>query len=289
MDDSDGLEALEVRFRRIARTLPADLLGADDDAILADLGGDAERLLGFYTQDGVERALEAYGVFDTLRARGYSRFSVSLDLDEFTHDLRVYADDYLVCECRLRQARGATDPCFAEWQRRFVPELLVVEWLSLEDQRRQFDARRPRLPGQRHPGSGVGAEVMTLLTLCARRLKLHGLIEVPERFHNAVIYRRRTHFFDPIMEGRFLALVDLLEGRSLNALAWAMERGAVIDTRTGEPVAWPAREQVCPLDGRLWDYFELPAWRSTCAAERQAMTGCLIIEPAKDGDDGLLT
>lgn len=289
MDESHEHDDLEARFRRIARTLPPELLGSDDDAILADFGGESERLLGFYTREGIERVLEAYGVFETLRGQGYSRFMVKFDLDEFTHNLKVFADDLLVCECRLRRAKGASDPCVAEWQRRFVPELLVVEWLSLEDPRRTFDARRPRLPGQRYPGSGVGAEVMTMLTICARRLRLHGLIEVPERFHNAVIYRRRTHFFDPMMEGRFLALVDLLEGRSLGEVAWAMENGAVIDTRDGKPVAWPAREQVCPLDGRLWDYFELPAWRSTCAAEHHAMTGCLRIEPGGTVDSGSMT
>ena len=280
-DAEDEIDALEARFRRIARTLPEDELGAGDDAILADLGGGEDRLLGFYTVGGIERALEAYGVYDSLRGQGYTRFAVTFELDDFTHDLKVFADDMLVCEARLRRARGASDPCVAEWQRRFMPELLMVEWLSLEDPRRAFSPDRPRLPGQRHPGSGVGAEVMLLLTICARRLGLHGLIEVPERFHNAVIYRRRTHFFDPIMEGRFLALVDLLDGRSLGEVAWAMENGAVIDTRDGAPIEWPAREQVCPLDGRLWDYFELPAWRSTRAAEHRALTGHLriITEP----------
>lgn len=280
MSTDHDLDALEARFRRIARTLPEDVLGADDEALLDDFGGGAERLLGYYTVDGVSRALEAYGVFDALRARGYAQFTVAFEFDDFSHDLKVFGDGLLVCECRLRRARGASDPCVAEWQRRFRPELLVVEWLSLEDPRRDFDERRPRLPGQRHPGSGVGAEVMTLLTICARRLKLHGLIEVPERLHNAIIYRRRTHFFDPIMEGRFLALVDLLDRHSLSELAWAMERGAVIDARDGAPILWLPREQVCPLDGRLWDYFELPAWRSTCAAERHALAGNLRIESA---------
>lgn len=274
------LERLEARFQRIARRLPDAALGADDVDILSSLGraGD-ERLLGFYTTDGVLHALEAYGVLASLRRRGYARFEVRFALDEFAHTMRLFGDDLLLCDCRLRRARGVEDPCFAEWQRRFVPDLLVVEWLALEDPRGDFSPERPRLPGQRHPGSGVGAEVFMMLIICAQRLGLHGLSETPERFHNALMYSHRAHFFDPIMQGRFLALADLVKTHALADVAWAMERGAVIDTRSGAPIEWQAREQVSPMDRRLLDYFDLPAWRETVEAERAALGPNLAIEP----------
>lgn len=264
------LAELEARFTRIARRLPDAALGGDDAAIFESVGG-GERLLGFYTPAGVLHALEAYGVLTALRARGYAQFEVRFDLNDFVHTMRLFGDDSLLCDCRLRRARGVEDPCFAEWQRRFRPELLVVEWLALEDPRGEFSAERPRLPGQRHPGSGVGAEVFMMLLISARRLSLHGLIEVPQRFHNALMYSRRAHFFDPLMQGRFLAIADLVRGRSLAEVAWAMERGAIIDTRTGEPITWPVREQACPIDRRLFDYFDLPAWRETCEATRREL------------------
>lgn len=270
--------ALERRFRRIARQLSDDLLGADDHTLIDGLGSSAERLLGFYSQVGVEHALEAYGVFNTLRARGYRHFEVRFELDDFTHGLRVYGDGALLCDCRLRQARGASDPCIAVFQRDFEPELLVVEWLSLADPRAQFTAKRPQLPGQTHPGSGVAAEVFTLLTVSARRLGLHGVLEVPERLHNALLYGRRAHFIDPLMEGRFLALAELARQHSLAELAWAMEAGRIIDTRTDTPVVWAPREQLHPLDGRLWSYFDLPAWRDTSEHERHALSGKLRVD-----------
>lgn len=275
------LDALEARFQRIARSLPDEALGGDDAEILTSLGRAGDRLLGFYTTDGVLHALEAYGVLSTLRARGYSQFEVQFALDDFAHTMRLFGDSHLLCDCRLRRARGTSDPCFAEWQRRFVPDLLVVEWLSLEDPQGSFSPERPRLPGQRYPGSGVGAEVFMMLLISTRRLGLHGLIEVPERFHNALMYSRRAHFFDPIMQGRFLALADLVRRESLADVAWAMETGRVIDTQSGAPVEWPVRAQVCPVDRRLLDYFDLNAWRRTCAEERAALGPRLLIEPAE--------
>lgn len=272
------LDALEARFQRIARSLPDDVLGGDDNEILESLGRVGDRLLGFYTTDGVLTGLEAYGVLATLRERGYQRFELQFELDDFAHTMRLYGDDLLICDCRLRRARGVEDPCFAEWQRRFLPDLLVVEWLALEDPRGSFNPARPQLPGQRRPGSGVGAEVFMILMICAQRLGLHGIIEVPERFHNALMYSRRAHFFDPLMQGRFLALADLVKRSDLGDVAWAMEDGRVIDTRDGSSVTWPVREQVCPIDPRLLEYFDLEAWRRTCAQERAALGPHLRID-----------
>jgi len=273
--------AVEDRFQRIARRLPEELLtGQDGDGLLARPGEGPGRLLGFYSADGVLAALDSYGVLETLRARGYAHFEVQLDLQPYHHGMRLLADGLVVCDCRMRRVRGASDPCIAEFQRQpsipdptsphFLPDLLVVDWLSLADPRRAFTPERPRLPGQTHPGSGVGLEVFLILTLCARRLHLHGLLETPERLHNAVLYQERSHFLDPTWEGTFLALRDLLNHLSLAELAWAMEEGRVIDDTTGEVIRWRAREQLLPLDDRLAAYFELPAWRRARSAARQS-------------------
>lgn len=260
---------LEDRFQRIAARLPEEVLTGDEgEALLERFGHGTERLLGFYTADGILAALESYGVIETLRTRGYRHFTVELDLQPYYHAMRLRGDGEVLCDCRMRKARGATDPCIAAFQRDFLPDLLVVDWLHLQDPRRTFTPDRPRLPGQIHPGSGVGIEVFLILTLCARRLHLHGLVEVPERFHNAVLYER-SHFLDPSWEGTFLALAELVEHAPLAEVAWALEEGRVVDDCTGEVIRWQPREQLYPLDERLAAYFELPAWRRERAAARE--------------------
>ncbi len=279
------IDQLVSRFERIARALPEEVLHGHaslEDEVLEELiGPHDDRLLGYYTRQGIEAALEAYGIFDTLRARGYARFDVAFDLQTHAHALRVNGDGLRVCEVRLRRARGVEDPCFAEYQRAYAPDLLVVEWLSLADPRASFTADRPRLPGQTTPGSGIGDEVMVLLYLCARRLGMHGVVDVPERFHNAVFYRRRTHFFDPGFEGLFMALQRLLERHPLSEVSWALEEDRVRDARTGEVLRWAAREQALPIDPRLDHYFELPAWRRARSHARSAVEP--IIVPRGEG------
>lgn len=278
-------DAVTERFLRIARTLPETLLSGEDSnalerEILVGLGAvEDERLLGYYTVEGITAAFEAYGIFDLLRARGYQRFEISFDLQDFTHGLKILADDTVVADCRLRRSRGAKDPCFAEFQRHFVPELLDIEWLALHDPRQTFTADRPQLPGQQHPGSGIGHEVFVLLYISARRLGLHGIIEVPERFHNAVFYRRRTHFLDPVFHGCFEALCELVDHHPLSEVAWALEEDRVIDARTQAPIRWAPREQMGIIDHRLDDYFELPAWRRARNEARRACKPRIVPRP----------
>lgn len=271
----DRILKVQRKFERIARQLDPDLLSGEDDleeALFSQLTHQPEeRFLGFYSEEGLRHGLERYGLLDTLRLRGYSEFSLELDLQDFHHTLKVNGDGLLLFECRLRKARGSTAESFAEFQRKFTPDLLVIEWLSLSDPRREFCPARPRLPGQTHPGSGVADEVFVILYLAARRLKLHGLVETPERFHNAYLYRRKTHFIDPIAEGQFQALLGLLNQHSLCEIAWALEEGRVIDEALDAPIKWTPNPQLFALDERLAAYFERPEWRRAVAATRAAI------------------
>ncbi|MCA9543480.1 MAG: hypothetical protein KC613_03790 [Myxococcales bacterium] len=279
--------ALRERMQRIARKLPPDLLSgaADHDLlheVMTGLGAAADdRLLGFYTEAGVLAALEAYGILDGMRHRGYSQFEVRFELEDFAHTMQVVSDGLVTCECKLRRIRGATDPCIAAFQRDFLPELLDVEWLALSDPKAEFSPERPRLPGQDVPGSGLGAEVFITLVLAARRLGLHGLVEVPERFHNAVFYQQGPRFIDPVFQGRFEALADLLKPHTLAEVSWALEEGRVVDAGADDaPLLWAPREQLYPLDQRVAQYFELPAWRRARAEARRTCRPRILPAPS---------
>ena len=280
----DRAEKLAERFLRIAKTLPDELLMGEPDLeaeVFGQLTRQDDRLLGFYSAEGVRLGLERYGILDTLRGRGYARFEVEFRLEDTAHTLLLVGDGERLCEARLRRTRGVADPCMAEYERHFLPELLVVEWLWLVDPRAAFSEDRPPLPGQTHPGTGIGAEIFVLLYLVARRLGLHGLVEIPERFHNAVMYRRRTHFVDPVYEGHFQALCRLLQRHPLAEVAWGLEEGRVLDGPSGAPIRWLPREQLLPLDRRVGRYFEEPAWRHACALATAELRPVLLPRPAE--------
>src|SRR5690554_7171923 len=96
----------------------------------------------------------------------------------------------------------------------FAP-MLNIHWLLMQNPQASFGPGRLPLPGQTHPGTGLGEQVMGLLRNSCRRLKLGGLVTVPAHFHNAMMYAGTYHYIDPNAEGALLALHrDLFGGKS---------------------------------------------------------------------------
>lgn len=268
-------ETTLLHYRRIARDLvPADLSGeaaaGDDDWGLTeeDLAGlgralpHDHRFLGFYTPIGLELALERSGLFERLRDLGFDPTS-ELDLaNPAGETARIFGDARrreLLMEIRVRIDR-ATVPGFA---------LLAIEWLLLQNPRRQFSPERPRLPGQRHPGLGMLQDVLALMILVCDRLHLDGVVFVPSHYHTAA-QGRALRFMDAGREGRFRALREALAGRPLAEATHAVDARRVIDTATGRPFVWEPAPMLLPLSDELAQRFAGDEFEHAAEAARAA-------------------
>jgi hypothetical protein len=153
--------------------------------------------------------------------------------------------------------------------------LLNVRWLSLQNPLGEFSERRPRLPGQRYPGSGFGRACGALVIDLARASGRDGIVNVPEHFHNAALYANVLgfHFLNPEDEGVFQKIVtDLrtdLNERGMAAVSWAISlRCLACD---GNEFAWEPHEQVLTLSSAVAGYFKGRNYREICrAAKRRA-------------------
>ncbi|HEX2644776.1 MAG TPA: histone deacetylase [Thermoanaerobaculia bacterium] len=253
-------EALVMRYRSLARgygereltgeppaTSDVDDWGLTEEDVGAALGGPRRprRLLGYYSRQGLELALERTGFLDRLRAKGFERPTIDLELDNPAGDtVRIFASP--ARRERLIELRLRID-------RRVAPglALLRLEWLLLQNPRAQFTEERPRLPGQEHPGLGMLQEAVALLILACDRLQLDGLVFVPAHFHTAIQGRRELRFLEPADEARFRALERILEGVALPAASRALAEGRIVDARTGEPFAWQPAPMVLPVSEAL--------------------------------------
>lgn len=236
-------DPLAARMKGIAGTLEAERLGStpllSDEDVAEALGlprTGPPRLLGFYTSEGVEFALEKYRVLPLLRRLGFEHLRVVID--------RAGAYD----RARLLGKDSTTGQQVVlvelELERRRLGEgtFLFVNWLSLRNPRARFSAGRPQLPGQEVPGLGLAKEMTQLLGLIATRLLLDGVAFRPSWFHMAWAARHSARFLDPRRQGRFEALC-----RDLRALPLLEATRAVAEGRVrlnGQPYAWEADEMV---------------------------------------------
>ncbi len=231
--------------------------------------------LGYYSPEGIQYALERYGIFDELRKRGFDQFLLDVDTtDPYRHRLALYYqkkdEDHLLAEVVLRRKVITLYPPFPSsiYGRQY--EMLQVEWLVLQDPSRSFTPQRPRLPGQTHPGLGVGEMVVTLLMIVCWRLRLAGVLNVPEHFHNAYMYSSVFYFVDPEDNGRLKAIArDLLKNskRNLAKASWAIDFGCVLEN--GKPFQWYTRQQLIPINKELKEYFTSINYRKAESAARK--------------------
>jgi acetoin utilization deacetylase AcuC-like enzyme len=239
-------DPLGERFADVAGALgPTELAGVLDlteEDVLGQLGAPRPgppRLLGYYTREGIELALEQYGILAQLARLGYGGFRVTIDPIATGDRFRLYGSsagaEHLLVEADL--ARG-------EVAGRSV---LFVNWLTLRHPLGSFGANRPRLPGQDAPGLGIAPETTELLARMAARLGLAGVAFRPSWFHVAFALRRRMRFADPARQGRFEALVRDLGATPPVEATRAIAAGELFED--GAPYQWEADDMVLWLDG----------------------------------------
>ena len=260
------------RARRIAHSLPPETgreafdftLGEEDLVGVAPGLAPPSRFLGHLSRHGVELLLERLSILAQLRAKGFRGLRIDVTFNGGLGDtLRVLCEDRgteLLLELRVSRTR------------RLIPdmEVIAVEWLLLQNPREPFSARRPRLPGQQHPGLGLLKDVLGWLVVISETLGLDGVYFVAAHYHIAIQGRRLVRFLRPEDEARARALSAAFGGLSLAEAAQALASGRVVQGEAGHAVAWEPAPMVLPVSARLSSLVGGPEHeaRAAAAAER---------------------
>ncbi|MEJ2633961.1 MAG: hypothetical protein P8184_01560 [Calditrichia bacterium] len=221
--------------------------------------------LGYYSPAGIEYALEKYGLYEELRRRGYDDFKLIINTeDPYKQRIALYFEkkqpDHLLGELVVKRKHVTVYPPFPTRIHGRTFEGIAVEWLCMQNPKGAFTSEKPRLPGQKYPGLGMGVMVMEMLIIMCGRLRTAGLLNIPEHFHNAQMYSSHFFYLDPLYEAKRVAMErDLLFGLTLSQVSWAVELDCVLEN--GKPFKWHNAEQIIPLDRGLKDYFKSKAYK----------------------------
>ena len=253
------------QYAEIARALNPYELQRDsgtwklsEEDLMGDLTGPRHRsmrILDYYSSHGVHFALEQYGLMDELRSSGFRAPRLTIDpTDPDKQRITVHGTkdgaEHLLIELVMRLT---TSPALKGMEPAVEIRLLSVEWLLLQNPTEDFSLRHPQLPGQEHPGLGVGEQLMHMLLQAVHRLGLDGIAHHPSRYHIAFFGGGQFFFLDPGVQGRFEALREVLGPLDLVEAAWLMERGEV-RRADGTPIEWEAEVCVVPASERLLRY-----------------------------------
>jgi acetoin utilization deacetylase AcuC-like enzyme len=252
----DNAEMILRRFRRIRSSLAPTELTAEPSGYEwhlteEDLVGvlpeapKRTRFLSHFSQHGIELLLERLGLLDQLRLRGFRHPCVDLDLSGSVGDtLRVWSEPdrrELLMELRANRSSRVVEGC----------EVVVIEWLLLQNPRAHFGPYRRPLPGQKHPGLGLLKEVFGWLVVVAEVLELDGIYYVPSSYHVAVQSRRRVRFLEPAHEAWMQALQELFAKMSLAEASTIIADDRVVDETSGYRLRWKGYPMVLPVSDKL--------------------------------------
>lgn len=228
------------------------------------------RLFDRYDAAALDVLFAEAGVFDGLRAKGFSDGAVAilgdgLALPRVSLSARKDGRSYRLLEARLGRiavpAPGGGTPL----------DLLLVYWVREEDPTAEFTSARPRLPLQHHPGLGLLRRVFRVAVRIAAELGADGVASRAKFFHDAAIFHRSRLFLhvDGGEQGRFEALERDLGSLSLRDASIAVAGWCVRDAEE-RAVHWQPGYQIFPLSPRLTAHFHSPDYADAVAAARAA-------------------
>ncbi|SCV72806.1 BQ2448_4343 [Microbotryum intermedium] len=158
-------------------------------------------------------------------------------------------------------------------------EVSEICWLQMHNP--LSDDQRPLLPGQRHPGLGLGRKVAETMEQMGKDSRVtDALVNFPMFWHLSAVYvTRGWRYLDPIFEAYVewmnISLTPYIEEHGLTFVAWAVTHGHLRRVTLERPFAtaeweeisnrlerWNPSEQMYPTSAALKAWFDGPEWHA---------------------------
>ena len=240
-----------------------------EPASLAEPG----HFLGRFDQAALEREMEAAGILAALAERGHPHVRLRADATEGEHRLRILpprGEEALV-ELRASELTCVVDEPVLRAKGIELLYALAVHWFTLQNPGAPFKPERPRLPGQRHPGLGIGRRFYGRLVAWAHEWGKDALLNFPEYFHNAVFYASMFKFVSPVRQGRVEALRRDLRSLHICEASAAVDAGRVLEEPGARPFGWQAAEMISPITDSVKAALASEAYAAAVAKARDAV------------------
>ncbi|MCB1146708.1 MAG: hypothetical protein KDK41_07495 [Leptospiraceae bacterium] len=250
-----------------------------------DLFGDRARLLpqkdkflGLFNREELEDALNQSGLLPGLVKKGFTDFTIDIQT-EIESDHRLIITDNESSEqlifMRLHLGAYSASELFAPLERM---RLLFIDWLLLQNPKAKA-SRKPLFPGQKFPGNGLFPEVKKFMLMLIERGKLDGAANLPEFFHDAVLFADKFQFLNPESQGIFEALLRDLGKIGLRKLSSCIHDNLVLQKESGkeaEMFNFKPGEMVVGNSTELKVYLSSPKYRQIANKTRDKFSFSLV-------------
>lgn len=196
--------------------------------------------LSIFTHEQLWQALEQAQIISAVRERGY--FPVKLETEFLTdRDHRFYLlfgnEKILHMRLRLSYFKLHRHPLMP------ATKMLFIDWMQSRHVLRGETHARDLFPGQDVPGLGIFSRIDIFLRNLVIATHAFGGFNIPEYFHDALLFHRAFKFYDPAREAFFRALLRDLRPHGAREISRALSEGRVRDQRQA-PMEWHGAEML---------------------------------------------
>lgn len=220
----------------------------DDELDLVDLEHEfqsSHRLekafFGLFSQDEVEQMLDEAKIFTRLKQRGYS--SWLLEVDPISDlDNRIYIRNQnreILLHMRLKLGNLT----LAKLQE--THKLVYIDWLLSQNVNYgKMQEKKKLFEGQEYPGLNIMKEVTHFISTLMVKVGANGAFNVPEYFHDAVLFHKNFRFVNPQKEGSFRKLLYTFRKYSLRRVSQFIHEKKIYPVGGSQPYEWKYGEML---------------------------------------------
>jgi len=216
--------------------------------------------LGRYSLNEVLAVLNKKGFLKEARKRFLWPLAYELDSSEYPlQRLQIFLRDpdpeNLIVDVKLKECDFVPRATAAGPASLPPQKSLAFEWLTLQNPLVKRGEPFSPLPGQTRPGLSMRSRIMDLFVYIGRLTHKDCLLAFPAFFHNAVLFSRYFHFWDPRKEAEVLAIRREFSHMPFRQLAWVVHLNC-LRRADGSVYEWQAAEQLFPFTRPLKEYFD---------------------------------
>ncbi len=244
------------------RARSKDSLLIEEKDVLSDLMGDkgSSLFLGKYALEEIFAVFKKRNFIRDAQERKLWPLEYQMDNSEFPLQrfqifYREKKEENIIVDLKIKEGAFRPKEDIADDLPLSQFKFLILEWLTLQNPLMEFGGELTPLPGQKHPGLNLGRKVLDLFVYLARLCRLDGLLAFPAYFHNALLFSRHFRFLDPEKRGEVLNIRKTYRHVPFKQLAWIVHLECLRDA-AGNIYKWEAKEQICPLNKVLRNYFD---------------------------------
>lgn len=220
-----------------------------------------ERLVfGKFHDNEIYSLMAESNIFDKIRQRGYANFHLETDpISDLDNRIYIKTDsgDILV-HIRLK---------IAEYFIKVIEEerkMIFIDWLLTQNiNLGRLHEKKILFDGQEYPGLNIFKELTDFIGRLMKETNAYGIFNVPEYFHDAVLFQKDFKFVDPEKQGLFKALLKNFKHIPIRNIGHLIQNRKVFYKSSKEVFEWRHGEMLCSNDSFInekifnKEYFEI--------------------------------